>query len=282
MKGASYLPEGRGPFRAEQIRPGDPYELSDGHAIVSEPSGRRHGRRHLVGGALLVTDPAVEDAGVEVGHVLDPWTLRAPDVSVGAVGDEPGFAHAAPALAVEYVEAGANERDLERKIAQLLGAGAAFVWVVRLAGERRVEVHRADGRSDVKHAGESVEAPGVLRNPVPVEALYDRSAAHALMLRNLLQRAGYADLDAVRAEGEARGEERGEARGEARGTSQGEARGRVAHARAMLERIVTRRGDALDAGQRAVLAACDDLAVLDGWIDEILAGASARDVVRPR
>ena len=204
MKAVPYWQGGRGPFRAEQIRPGDPYELSDGHAIVSEPSGRRHGRKHLVGGAVLATDPAVEEVGVEIGHVLDPWTLRAPDVSVGGVADEPGFAHSAPPLAVEYVEADADERDLARKIAQLLGAGSALVWVVRLGGERRVEVHRRDAAVSVKHSGESVEAPGVLRNAVPVDALYDRAAAHALMLRNLLDRAGYADLDAVRDEGRAR------------------------------------------------------------------------------
>jgi hypothetical protein len=41
----------------------------------------------------------------------------------------------------------------------------------------------------------------VLQNPVPVEALYDRSAAHEVALNNLLQREGYRDLDAVRAEG---------------------------------------------------------------------------------
>jgi hypothetical protein len=46
-----------------------------------------------------------------------------------------------------------------------------------------------------------VRLPGVLRNPVPVEALYDRRAAHRVTLRNLLQRQGYENLDAVRAEG---------------------------------------------------------------------------------
>jgi hypothetical protein len=41
-------------------------------------------------------------------------------------------------------------------------------------------------------------APGILRNPVAVRALYDRDAAHEAVLRNLLQRHGYQDLDAVR------------------------------------------------------------------------------------
>jgi hypothetical protein len=45
----------------------------------------------------------------------------------------------------------------------------------------------------------------VLRNPVPVEALYDRRAAHRVTFRNLLQRQGCENLDAVRAEGVAQG-----------------------------------------------------------------------------
>ena len=266
MKAVPYWQGGRGPFRAEQIRPGDPYELSDGHAIVSEPSGRRHGRKHLVGGAVLATDPAVEEVGVEIGHVLDPWTLRAPDVSVGGVADEPGFARSAPPLAVEYVEADADERELARKIAQLLGAGSALVWVVRLGGERRVEVHRRGAAATVKHSGESVEAPGVLRNAVPVDALYDRTAAQALMLRNLLDRAGYRDLDAVRDEGRV----------------EGELLGRLAHARELLQRTLARRGLTLDAAQAAQVETCTDLATLDRWLDAAPIASSTGEVLDAR
>ena len=256
VKAASYRPPGRGPFRADQIRPGDPYELSDGHAIVSEPSGRRHGRRHLIGGAALATDPAVEEAGVEVGHVLDEATLRAPDVSVGGVADEPGYAQSAPRLAVEYVERGGDEADLARKVAELLAAGTELVWVVRLAGERRVEVHRSGEPAVVKHASEALEAPGILRNPVPVEALYDGSAARALMLRNLLQRAGYADLDAVRAEV------------------------RLEHTRDLLRRTLARRGLALDATQAAAIERCADLATLDGWLERAHTATRATEALR--
>jgi len=254
MKAVRYRPSGRGPFRAEQIRPGDPYELSDGHAIVCEPSGRRHGRKHLVGGAVLATDPAVEEVGVEVGHVLDPWTLRAPDVSVGGVSDETGFAHKAPALAVEYVEADADERDLARKIAQLLAAGSELVWVVRLGGERRVEVHRSGVPVAVARAGQSVAAPGVLRNPVPVEALYERDAAHAFMLQNLLERAGFAGIDGVRADGQ------------------------LSQARATLHRVCARRVLQLDAAQIARIDGCADLATLDRWIDAALTAIRADEI----
>lgn len=263
MKAVSYRPPGRGPFRAEQIRPGDPYELSDGHAIVREPSGRRHGRRHLIGGAALATDPAVEEAGVEIGHVLDEATLRAPDVSVGGVADEPGYAHAAPRLAVEYAERGGDEADLARKVRELLGAGTELVWVVRLASEQRVEVHRAGEPVLVKHAGEALEAPGILRNPVPVEALYDGAAARSVMLRNLLQRAGFADLDAVRAAGRV----------------EGRAEGRLEHARDLLRRTLARRGLALDAVQAAAVERCADLATLDAWLERALTAGSAAEAL---
>lgn len=255
MKAASYRPPGRGPFRADQLRPGDPYELSDGHAIVSEPSGRRHGRKHLIGGAALATDPAVEEAGVEVGHVLDEATLRAPDVSVGGVSDEPGYAQSAPRLAVEYVERGGDEADLALKVAELLRAGTELVWVVRLAGERRVEVRRAGEAVVVKRAGDALEAPGILRNAVPVEALYDGSAARALMLRNLLQRAGFADLDAVRDEG------------------------RLEHARDLLRRTLARRGLALDTTQAAAIERCADLGTLDAWLERAHTAASTAEAL---
>jgi hypothetical protein len=46
----------------------------------------------------------------------------------------------------------------------------------------------------------------VLRNPVPVEALYDRATAHEVTLRNLLQRKGYDGLEEVREEGREEGQ----------------------------------------------------------------------------
>ncbi|WP_129346214.1 Uma2 family endonuclease [Sorangium cellulosum] len=211
------------PTTADQIRPGDPYELSEGRVVECLPTGRRGGRGNLVGGEVLDTDPAVEAAGVDVGVSPRPEMLRAPDISVGDIPDEPGWATAAPPLAVEYADMGQDEAELQRKIDELLAAGTRFLWVVRLHGARRVEVYeappaprrRAPARaaglasparrpprpSRVAYPGEELVAPGVLQNPVPVEALYDRKAAHEATLRNLLQRKGYAGLDAVKEEG---------------------------------------------------------------------------------
>ncbi len=195
----------RGPFRADQLRSGDPYELSDGHAIYVAPAGGRHADANVRGAQVLATDPNVNQAGIDAGYSPAPGTLRAPDVAVGNVPDEPGWIQGVPPLAVEYADAGQDEDELRAKIAELLDAGTRYLWVVRLAGARRVEVHEPGKRMRVALPGEELRAPGVLRNPVRVEALYDPQASMEATLRNLLQRAGYDSLEEVRAEGKAEG-----------------------------------------------------------------------------
>ena len=199
-----------GPFRAAQLRPGDPYELDDGHPIECLPSGGRHANANLNGGLTLKTDPDVEAAGFDAGFTPDENNLRAPDIAVGNVPDEPGWVSGAPPLAVEYADTGQDEQDLQKKIRTLLGAGTRYVWVVRLTGVRRVEVYEPHTPHYPAYPGQQLEAPGILANPVPVEALYDPDAARETALRNLLQRRGYADLDAVREEGWEKGREAGQ------------------------------------------------------------------------
>ncbi|WPL17586.1 hypothetical protein Thiowin_02611 [Thiorhodovibrio winogradskyi] len=188
----------QGPFRVEQLREGDRYELSQGHPIYCAPSGRDHAGRNLAGGGALETDPDVEWAGVDAGFTPESGTLRAPDVAVAAAGKERGWIPGVPPLAVEYAGSGQDEQELEDKISELLAHGTQQVWVVRLVGPRRVEVRQPNQAMRVLGPGDLLRAPGILRNPVPVEALYDRDASHAVMLRNLLQRAGYESVEAIR------------------------------------------------------------------------------------
>jgi Uma2 family endonuclease len=201
MSHSSQRARSQGPFRADQLRSGDRYELSNGHPTRCMPNGRRGGKATNVGGGVLASDPAVQDVGVDVGFSPSPETLRAPDLSVGEIPDQPGWAEGAPALAVEYADTGQDEADLQIKIRELFAGGTRYVWVVRLTGPRRIEVHQPDRKMRIAHPGEQLEAQGILANPVPVEALYDREAARQVMFRNLLQRQGYASLDDVRAEG---------------------------------------------------------------------------------
>ena len=117
------------------------------------------------------------------------------------ISPSPGWVRGAPPLAVEYADTGQDEADLRIKIGELFNAGTRYVWVVRLTGPRRVEVHQPDHGMRIVNPGEQLTAPGILANPVHVEALYDREAARQTIFRNLLQREGYASLEEVRAEG---------------------------------------------------------------------------------
>ena len=259
-----------GPYRAEDIREGSPYELSNGHRIECMTTGRRGGRANLVGGGALETDPAVISAGVDVGFSRDPNHLRAPDVSVGSFADEPGWDPEAPPLAVEYADTGQDEVELKKKIAELLEAGTRHVWVVRLTGPRRVEVHDKGRKMRLARPGDMLVAPGILQNPVPVLALYDREAAHEATLRNLLQRRGYESLDAVRSEGRTEGRTEGKTEGK----TEGELEGR----RGALLTFLGARGLAVSAEERARISAERDMIVLDRWIMKA-ATASTTEVV---
>ncbi|HEY0135115.1 MAG TPA: hypothetical protein VGB85_13595, partial [Nannocystis sp.] len=97
--------------------------------------------------------------------------------------------------------AGQDEAELTQKIAELLEFGTRLIWVVRLKGPLRVEVHEPGQPMRIVDGDGELLAPGILQNPVPVRALIDRGAAHEAALRNLLARKGYASLDAVRDEG---------------------------------------------------------------------------------
>ena len=190
-----------GPFRVEMLRDGDPYELVDGHALYCNPTGGDGGRAEAAGARAVTTDPAVSEAGIDVGYSDSPRDLRAPDIAVGNVPDARGWVKGAPALAIEYAGEGQDEAALARKIPDLFALGTRYVWVVRLIGPRRVEVHEPGKVPVVFGSGTELLAPGILKNPVPVEALWDFDASDRVALRNLLQRFGYQDLDAVRAEG---------------------------------------------------------------------------------
>ncbi len=194
-------PTSRGPFLAQHLRPGDPYELSSGHAIRCMPTGGRGSKAEGAGFKVLSTDPGAEDVGIDTGFSPTPDSLRAPDLAAGTIPDDPGWVKGAPRLAVEYADTGQDEDELAVKIGELLEAGTEIIWVVRLTGPRRVEVHRAEEPVRIAHPGEELEAPGILKYPVLVESLYDDPASNKAALRNLLEtEEGYQSLDQVRAE----------------------------------------------------------------------------------
>jgi len=248
----------QGPFHADQLSDGDRYELSKGHPIYCAPAGREHAGRSLTGAAVLETDPDVEWAGVDAGFSPDPGTLRAPDVAVASAGGEQGWIPGVPPLAVEYAGPGQDEEDLRTKVAELLYNGTRQVWIVRLVGPRRVEVHLPDQPARVLGPGELLTAPGILRNPVAVEALYDREAGHRAVLRNLLQREGYEGIDAIREEGWSEGREEGWSEGREEGRSQGIAESVLA--------VLAGRGLPVEDEVRSRIASCRDADQLKRWL----------------
>jgi len=254
-----------GPFVASQIRPGDPYELSNGHAIFSPPTGQRGGKANLLGGQTLETDPEVDSAGIDVGISPRPKELRAPDLAIGNVADEPGWASSAPPLAVEYADVGQDEGELQAKILELFEHGTRILWVVRLTGERHVEIYEPGKRMRVAKPGTQLLAPGILANPVPVEAMWDREASHEATLRNLLNRKGYANLAAVKAEGLEEGREDG-----ARALRQA------------LAAVFAARGLAPRPADHARIAAEHDLAKLGMWVALAATATSVSAVLEPK
>lgn len=250
-----------GPFVSGQIRSGDPYELSRGEPIWCAPTGGRGAGPNALGASVVGWDPAVKEAGVDAGYSPRPDMLRAPDVAVGNVPDKEGWIHGVPSLAIEYADVGQEEDKLQDKIVDLLGAGTSFLWVVRLSGPRRVEVHRPGEAMRLALPGEHLTAPGVLKNPVLVESLYDRDAAERATLTNLLQRRGYEDLDAVLRDGLEKGIEEG-----------------CVHARRTLRRTLAHRKIAIPADADARIEACRDLAQLDDWQERALDATSAAEV----
>ena len=110
--------------------------------------------------------------------------------------------------------------------------------------------------------GDTLAAPGILRNPVPVRALFDRRTAHRATLRNLLQREGYEDLASVlRA-----GARKGKAEGKIEGKIEGKVEGKVEALAEALFRVLAARGFDVDAETRAHIDNCRKPEQLGAWL----------------
>ncbi len=103
----------------------------------------------------------------------------------------------------------------------------------------------------------------MLQNPVPVRALVDREVALEATLRNLLNRKGYASLEALRAEESAKGRAEGEARGKAES----------------ILAVLGARGLSVPEPVAAQIRACRELASLDAWLLRAMTVSSAAEVL---
>lgn len=274
MNQFDYYKNERGPFCVENLPPKSGYELYNGHPIQCMATGGRGSKASIYGGQVLETDPLVESAGIDTGFALDKHTMRAPDIAVGNVPDQPGWVPGVPPLAVEYADTGQNEESLANKIELLLSRGTKYIWVVRLIGERLVEVYEPNKPKRIALPGEMLTAPGILQNPIRVEALYDREVAHETALRNLLQHHGYSSVEEIKAESEVRGKAKGKAEGEIKGEIKGKIEGKIE----LLKRIVIRRFGPLPywANERIESA---NMERLESWVEMIFEAQSIDELL---
>jgi len=73
--------------------------------------------------------------------------------------------------------------------------------------------------------------------------------------------------------------DQGRKEGRREGSKEGRRKGKLSEARAILRRILARRGLELGAGDEARVDACTTLATLEHWIDEAVVAASAAEVL---
>jgi hypothetical protein len=246
----------KGPFRADQLKSKDPYELSNGHAIYCSPTGGDGALAIVRGAHLIDSDPlAAAKTGVDAGFTPEPGTLRAPDISVGHVPDRPGWAPGAPMLAIEYAGTGQDEPSLSQKIDDLLSHGTQWVWVVRLVGPHRVEIHEPKKPVRIVGIDGVLEAPGALQNSIAVRALFDYRAMRETALRNMLSDYGVRSLEQLREEGKLEGREEGKVVGREEGKVVGREEGRALAARTSIVDLCEAYGIAVSPEQMQQLQA---------------------------
>ena len=149
-------------------------ELIEGELIEMQPAGFLHGVTGNVLNVELAFYVMQQNLGVvtmaETGFKVatNPDTVWAPDIGFIAKNRLPadlttvrGFFPGAPDLAVEVVSPGDTYEEVETKTARYLDSGTSLVWIVR-PRQQRVEVHRADGTSQLLSPTETLDGETVV------------------------------------------------------------------------------------------------------------------------
>ena len=97
--------------------------------------------------------------GPELMHRLENWVCQ-PDLALARAADGP-YPGRAPLLAVEIRSDSNTRRELRRKAARYLEAGAAMVWLID-PETRTVELHRADAAPQTISGDEVIEGGTIL------------------------------------------------------------------------------------------------------------------------
>ncbi|HLJ89110.1 MAG TPA: Uma2 family endonuclease [Candidatus Angelobacter sp.] len=147
-------------------REGVYYELDEGHLLMEPSPSFLHNRiRDRLARRLndFVEAHHLGEITVEMDFRLGPDTVRNPGVAfvtsehLRKIDVDRSPVEGAPALAVEVISPSNLAQDIAKKVSQYLEAGTAVVWIV-YPTLHLVEVHRADGISQVKSPDELSEA----------------------------------------------------------------------------------------------------------------------------
>ncbi len=111
-----------------------------------------------------------------------PTSEPSPIEALGGDSGQPSWLRAAPHLAIDIVEHGRDEDDLDRKADELQGAGTAHFWAIRLAGPQRVVVYNGSASPKTFSIDRKLGAEGLLRRRLPLAALFDDEAAVEYLL----------------------------------------------------------------------------------------------------
>ncbi|MBI4339643.1 MAG: Uma2 family endonuclease [Chloroflexi bacterium] len=145
------------------------YELVKGEVITMAPPGFQHGDIQAEIAGLLrpyAKQHRLGRAITECGFILEPGTVRAPDVAfvkqerIPQEGLPKAFFEGPPDLAVEVVSPSDTAADMEMRVHSYLESGASQVWVV-YPESQRVHVF-AQGKASVWYSAEDALPGGDL------------------------------------------------------------------------------------------------------------------------
>ena len=161
------------------------YELVEGELHRMPPAGRQHGRVTMNFAWRLAQFVRERSLGVvfaaETGFLLhrNPDTVRAPDVAfvnaARSANPEPqeGFFSGAPDLAVEVVSPSDTFTEVEDKVFQWLGAGAAAVLVLN-PSRRNASLYRSKDDFRLFSEGETLDLSFVVPGfSIPVSEIFE-------------------------------------------------------------------------------------------------------------
>jgi Putative restriction endonuclease len=247
------------------VEPETRWEVLQGSRIQASPARPPHADRHFTIDYVLGAHLAPGYVGAT--DLLTRWSSDndyATDTSVRRAGvdETTGERHLEEmAFEVAYAQ---RRSDLETRARLLSRRGVRRIFAV-FVKDGTVEEWSAASASWQVLAPAAVIADPCLGEPIAVRALLDAAAADESVARALVARR-HPVIEEFGQTQKSEGYRSGKTDGRREGTLEA------------LRRILARRGLAPDAQQRARMDACEDLEVLDGWLDRALTAAHADEV----